>query len=333
MKGLLKLVRFGCLVFLLVAAAFMWWFSRVFSPMSGESRKVVIQIPEGATGGEVAQMLEEKKLIRSAFALRMVMKLRESDLSVKKGEYQVDPSKSPLAILKDLSVAQPLSRKATFPEGVTLKQVCAILGQAEVVDPKKFEQLVSRKGSSVDKTLPNNLEGYLFPDTYEFAWEPTPEEVARQMTDQFHKVVDPLWAKHKKKAPLSLKQTVILASLVEREAQVPSERPLIAGVYINRIKKGMRLECDATIQYALGEQKKILTYDDLKLDSPYNTYQHDGLPPGPIANPGASSLEAAMNPEPSQYLYYVRNDVKNDGSHVFSRTFEEHNDAIRRYQR
>lgn len=311
----------------------MGWISYVFSPAATESKPVVVKIQEGMAGAEVADMLEEKQLIRSALALRLVMKLHESDFSIKKGEYQVDPSKSPLVILKELSVAQPLSRGATFPEGVTLKQVCQILGREQVVDAKKFEKLVTEKGSTIDKSFPTNLEGYLFPDTYEFAWEPTPEDVARQMTGQFKKVTGPLWAKHKKKAPLSFRETVILASLVEREAQVPSERPLIAGVYINRIKKGWKLECDATIQYALGEQKKVLTYADLELDSPYNTYKHQGLPPGPIANPGQSSLEAAMNPEPSPYFFYVRNDLKNDGSHVFSRTFEEHNDAIRKYQR
>ncbi len=333
MSGLLKLVRFGCLLFLVAAAVAMWWISNAFSPAQTQSKLVVVQIPEGATGSEVAEMLEKKQLIRSAFALRMAMKLRDSEFSIKKGEYQVDPSKSPLIILAELSKAQPLSRNATFPEGVTLRQVCDILGNAQVTDIRKFEKLVSTQGKTVDKDLPNNLEGYLFPDTYEFAWEPTPLEVARQMTGQFHKVVDPMWRNYQKKAPLSLKETVILASLVEREAQVPQERPLIAGVYINRLKKGMRLECDATIQYALGSQKPYLTLKDLELESPYNTYKHEGLPPGPIANPGKSSLEAAMHPEPSNYLFYVRNDVKNDGSHIFSRTFEEHNDAIRQYQR
>lgn len=333
MSGLLKLVRFGCLVFLLAAAVFMWWVSNVFSPVTKKSQLVLIQIKEGMTGAEVAEMLEEKHLIRSAFAMRMAMKLSESELSVKKGEYQVDPSKSPLVILKELNVAQPLSRRATFPEGVTLKQVAEILGKAGVTDPKEFEKLTSQRGKTIDKDLPNNLEGYLYPDTYEFAWEPTPTEVAKQMTGQFRKVTDPMWRNYKKKAPLNFRDTVILASLVEREAQVPSERPLIAGVYINRLKKGMRLECDATVQYALGEQKKYLTYADLEIKSPYNTYKHEGLPPGPIANPGKSSLEAAMRPEPSNYIYYVRNDVKNDGSHIFSRTYEEHNDAIRQYQR
>ncbi|GMU58067.1 MAG: hypothetical protein AMXMBFR33_72130 [Candidatus Xenobia bacterium] len=333
MKGLLKVVRFGCLAFLILASAFMYWMSQVFSPAKTTSEQVVIEVPPGATGGEVAELLEKRGVIRSAFALRLLMRVT-TDMQVQAGHYEVDPSKSPLLILKDLSHAQPLSRKATLPEGLTLPEVCDVLGKEKVVsDPKRLLAFVREKGQTIDKSLPANLEGYLFPDTYEFGWDATEEEVVRQMTGRFREVVDPMWAKHKKKAPLSLRETVILASLVEREAQVSSERPLIAGVYINRLKKGMLLQCDATVQFALGAPKKVLTYDDLKLESPYNTYLHAGLPPGPIANPGKASLEAAMSPERSPYLFYVRNDVKGDGSHVFSRTYEEHNDAIRKYQR
>ena len=152
------------------------------------------------------------------------------------------------------------------------------------------------------------------------------------MTDQFRSVVEPMIEKYPNK-PLSLKETVILASLVEREAQVASERPLIAGVYINRINKGMKLECDATVQFALGKQKAVLLYSDLEIASPYNTYRYPGLPPGPICSPGAASLEAAFNPKKSDYLFYVRNDVKNDGSHVFGRDFGEHQANIQKYQR
>jgi len=155
------------------------------------------------------------------------------------------------------------------------------------------------------------------------------------MIGAFNDKVVPMYEKKKKNLPypLSLAQVVTLASLVEREAQLANERPIIATVYYNRLKKGMKLECDATIQYALGKPRHVLKYSDLRIKSPYNTYLHGGLPPGPIANPGLDSIKAVLEPERNDYLYYVRNDVKNDGSHVFSKTFNEHQAAIDKHQK
>lgn len=153
------------------------------------------------------------------------------------------------------------------------------------------------------------------------------------MVGQFKDTVFPIWEKKKDTAPFkSIHEIVVLASLVEREAQVDSERGLIAGVYVNRVRKEMKLECDATVQYALGKTKAVLLFSDLKIDSPYNTYMYPGLPQ-PDSNPGRKSLEAAISPTPSEYLYYVRNDIKNDGSHVFGKTYNDHINNCNKYQK
>jgi UPF0755 protein len=155
--------------------------------------------------------------------------------------------------------------------------------------------------------------------------------VERQVK-RFQDQVVPLWSEHHPQH-MTMFQMVTLASMVEREAVVPKERPHIAGVLLHRLKDGMPLQCDATIQYALGEQKAVLSLQDLKIDSPYNTYIHNGLPPGPIGNPGLSCLQAAMQPLKTADLFYVRNDVKNNGSHVFAKTYAEHEENIKKYQR
>ena len=171
----------------------------------------------------------------------------------------------------------------------------------------------------------DNLEGYLFPDTYTVPQGATARDIVQMMLDNFdRRVVTPFGAEAGA-FPGGLPAAVTLASLVEREAEVDSDRPLIAAVYRNRLKAGMRLQCDATVQYALPEHKTRLFYADLRVDSPYNTYQHAGLPPTPIANPGLPSIEAALHPAAAQYLYYVAGP---GGRHVFSTTLAQHEQAV-----
>jgi len=183
------------------------------------------------------------------------------------------------------------------------------------------------------KELPakkNNLEGYLFPDTYYPGSDSGPDKIVQMMLQNFEQVMErnDYISKARSKG-LNLNEAVTVASMVEREARVESERPIIAGVIYNRLKAGMPLQIDATVQYALGKQKEKLLYKDLEINSPYNTYKISGLPPGPIANPGWPSLKAAIEPEKNNYLYYC---AKPDGSHAFSRTLAEHNRNVQRYQ-
>lgn len=295
----------------------------------GKSESQIIEIKQGMYAGEIAQMLEDKKLIKSALAFRIMMRLDEKGGDIKTGHFKISPQDTPDKILDILIKGDTLKKKITFPEGLTLEQTIALVKEKNVCDAAKFRELVTYEGKAFGN-FPARLEGYLLPDTYEIPWVCSANELVTIMTSRFDELARPIW---NEKSPLPFSDTIVLASLVEREAQVASERPLIAGVYVNRLRDKMLLECDATIQYALGKQKEILLYSDLKIDSPYNTYKYPGLPPGPICCPGTAAIEAACHPKSSPYYYYVRNDVKGDGSHVFSKNFAEHNRAIAKYQR
>ncbi|MBN9415817.1 MAG: endolytic transglycosylase MltG [Candidatus Eremiobacteraeota bacterium] len=299
------------------------------------SKKVLFEIKGGMLGNEVARDLARQGLIKDELAFRLLLRFHPQGKDIRVGFFELSPNETALEIFHDLQHAKDLTRHATFPEGLVIPQVASVAKKASLIqDEAKFREMASRGGKSFGAIFPESLEGYLLPDTYEFPYKCDEKVVLKRFTDEFRGRVVPLWERRKAKSPLkTLREVVILASLIEREAQVPQERPIIAGVYVNRLKVGMMLQCDATIQYALGKQKAVLLYSDLELDSPYNSYKHYGLPPGPIANPGMSSLEAAMAPTPSKYFYYVRDDVKNDGSHRFARTDAEHNANIARYQR
>lgn len=304
----------------------------ITEPASAVAEPVVFQVKPGASGREVAAKLQEENLIVNDLAFRLLLSFYEKrqGSALRAGFFEVDPKKDIRGVLADLLHGETLTKKATIPEGYTKAQTANSLEQQEVVSSNDFGKALSE--AKLGPPFPGDLEGYLFPSTYEFPWDCSGEDAVQQMTSQFQAVVEPMMKKYPNH-PLSLKETVVLASLVEREAQVASERPLIAGVYVNRLNKGMKLECDATVQFALGKQKDVLLYSDLEIASPYNTYRYQGLPPGPICSPGAASLEAAFNPKSSNYLFYVRNDIKNDGSHVFGRDFAEHERNIRQYQK
>lgn len=332
MRLLLNLFWIGVVCAIVIGVGVGWFAMEISVPASEVAEPVVFQVEPGATGRSVAAKLEEEELIVNGLAFRLLLSYYEKQRgsALQAGYFKVDPRKDIKGVLADLLSGDPLTRKATIPEGYVKSQVARSLEEQDVVDAQEFGEALET--ADLGWEFPSNLEGYLFPSTYEFPYECTGLDAVRQMTNQFRIVVKPMLEKYPQK-PLSLKETVILASLVEREAQVPSERPLIAGVYINRINRGMKLECDATVQFALGKQKEVLLYRDLEISSPYNTYRYKGLPPGPICSPGAASLEAAFNPKKSDYLFYVRNDIKNDGSHVFGRNFSEHQANINKYQK
>jgi len=331
-KFLLRLFRLGCVAFLVCAGLVFYFLHTALTPADpeGTRKALLFEVPDGASAGRIAADLEREGLIRSALAFRALVRFGEHGASIRAGHYKLAASDTPVQILAHLVKGDTLQRRVTFPEGLVLAEMASILKKSQVCDPEEFLRIARTRGRDFGPGFPANLEGYLFPDTYTVPWECPAEEVVRIMTARFSQVVGEVWSP---KSPLSLDKTVILASLVEREAQVRSERPIIAGVYLNRLAKGMLLQCDATVQYALGRQREVLTYQDLEVDSAYNTYRHPGLPPGPICSPGQAALEAAARPERTEYLFYVRNDVKGDGSHVFSRDFTEHQQAIDRYQR
>ncbi len=220
----------------------------------------------------------------------------------------------------------PSGTKVTFPEGFTLEKMAARLVDKKVIlSEKTFLALTKTQGKLFKASfpLPKNLEGYLFPDTYVFLSGADEKKVIQTMLSNFERKVGPKIADSGK--PIG--ETLIKASLIEREAEVEEDRTKIAGVIENRLKKNMRLQIDATVQYALPEHKSRLFFADLKFKSPYNTYLNKGLPPGPICSPGIPSIEAALNPEKSNYLFYVAG--KDGKKHLFAQTFAEHQKNIK----
>jgi UPF0755 protein len=307
-----------------------------FQPVAEGRPRVTVQLQRGKSVAGIAEALAQSGVIRSALAFQFYVRWHGAGSSLRAGRYTLSGSMSLARIVRILEQGPGHDGadrlRVTVPEGFTLAQIADALEAKGVCEAEAFRQFAAKPGGwaawETGFTLPpNTLEGYLYPDTYNFLPHTAPEEIAREMVLNFSR----RFARPKEQdiaaTGHSLHEIVTLASLIEREARVAEDRPRIAGVLENRLKKGMKLEIDATVLYALGHHKDRVYYKDLEVDSPYNTYRNVGLPPGPIANPGMASLEAALHPEANDYLYYV---AQQNGAHRFSRTLAEHNAAVRR---
>lgn len=284
----------------------------------------VVTIEPGQSGSSVARMLKEKGVIRSEFAFKVLLKLTSSARDLKAGRFDLRKNTSSFEVINCIKSGKCTHyEKVTFLEGWRSEEIAEMLGEKGITDPHAFLDIVRRE----------NLEGKLFPSTYLFAENTPARKVVNEMVDQYKKKIGPLFKKYK--TDLTEQQVLTVASIVEREAVVHDERPKIAAVYLNRFRIGKRLEADPTVQYALGFNlkenrywKKGLTYKDLKIKSPYNTYRNAGLPPGPICNPSYESVLGVLNPQPDfEALYFV---AESGGRHVFSKTFDEHRRHIKR---
>jgi len=299
----------------------------------GSTSPVIISIPGGSSTGKVAGILTEQGLIKNSQVFRLYARFQGLDSKLKAGEYRLNAGMSVQEIVDTLSAGTVTTYSFTIPEGYNTKQIAEVLVKKGYVDEAKFWQVVANGAFKYDflAGLPNNrqrLEGYLFPDTYQITKGMTEEQIIDMMLKRFSKEMTPDFRDKAAKLGMTLHEAVTLASLVEREAVKDDERPKVAAVFLNRIKKGMKLESCATVQYALGETKTRLLYKDLQVNSPYNTYRVKGLPVGPIASPGAPSLQAAVNPAAVDYLFFV---VSQDGQHAFSKTLAEHNRNKKKY--
>lgn len=322
-------VSAAIVVALLIAAALGWFGFSVFLDRSHPANVTQVIVPRGSTFHDIADQLAHAGVIANATAFRLYGKLQHADTSAHAGAFRFEPHQSPADVLQQLeSGGAQIARWVTIPEGFTAKQIAQRLQDEGFGNAQAYYAAFMRDSIVVDGAKTKNLEGYLFPSTYLIPTDATPKVVERILTSQFRKEL-PADAVAKAKAHgLSVPQVVVLASLIEREAKADDERPLMAGVYYNRLRLGMPLEVDASIEYALPEHHSVITYGDLETDSPYNTYLHQGLPPTPIANPGGPSLQAAFNPKPSPYLYYV---YKGNGHHAFAKTLSEQNANIAKY--
>lgn len=312
-------------------------------------REVAFTIETGDTVTQVSDELQRLGLITDAGVFRRLLQYHGADSNIEAGAYVLRPSMTMAEIMDVLQHGRLASTTVTILEGWRSEEVAAALEEAGVVSAEAFLQVVQAGAAAVDaesypfledrpEGSPTDLEGFLFPDTYQFPTDSDAVRVVETMLQNWdRRVSDDLREKAADRG-LTLHEVLTLASVVEREAVVDQERPLIAGVYLNRLESGMRLEADPTVQYALGFDADSgrwwtpLTVDQVQnTDSPYNTYRVDGLPPGPICNPGLASIQAVLNPEQTDYLYFVANQRAGDGSHVFAITFDEHVANVQQY--
>jgi len=332
--------RLGFLALLLIAAlggGASWLDSQLSRPYRGHRpEKIFVDIPHGTSRWGVAEILRHNDVIRSqlAFALFSEWHFRRN---LQAGEYLFDHPVNSREVFWKVARGQIYVHTVTVPEGWTMFDIAAELDRQGVCSREDF--LAAAHDTSLIADLSPeavSLEGFLFPSTYEFTRRETCDQAVKRMVQNFRAVwetLGPQGAPVLYPGNLTLAQVVTLASLVERETPNAEERPLVAGVFYNRIRLGDPLQCDPTVQYAMelgGHPEKNVRAVDLRIDSPYNTYEHRGLPPGPIANPGEASLRAALAPSTTDYLYFVAND---EGGHAFSRTLAEHNRNVARLRK
>jgi len=327
-KKKVGLVRWIMLLCLVGGFGFLSWWSWAIKPYSTSGNSVKITISPGVTAGQLAGELQQRQLIRSALMFKYLARERQEDFKLYVGDYQLAPTMPPREIINRL-ISRSVSLDTdmvTIPEGYTTQQIIELLVQRGIGTKEEYIKVVTEAEFPYPflKDAPkgiHRLEGYLFPNTYNVSVQTTPYEAIDLLLRQFTKELTPDVQKQLNTMKLSVAQWVTLGSLIEKEAKKEEDRPLIASVLMNRLKINQPLQIDATIQFLLGTPKPKLTYEDLRIPSPYNTYLHTGFPPGPIANPGHASLHAVLNPAQTNYRYYV---AKKDGYHVFAETYEEH---------
>jgi len=300
----------------------------VHTPQGGAV--VRVEVLPGSGVAAIARALGESGITSWEQGTRWGMRLWGEPRRFKAGTYLFSAPLPLSQVVADLEAGRVEMVSVTLPEGVTVRQMADVLDAAGVVSRNDFLELATDPEAPARWDLPGpTLEGYLFPDTYRFARNLAPETVVDEMVRRFRQVVGPMEGEAAKEG-LTLDQWVTLASIVEKETGVAGERRLVAAVFHNRLRKRMRLESDPTVIYGIEDFDGNLRREDLSRDTPYNTYARRGLPLGPIANPGRESLEAALRPARVPYLYFVS---RNDGTHVFSETYEEHRRHVDRYQR
>ncbi len=294
--------------------------------------RVMAVIPSNAGSKEIAYLLSQQKVIKNENLFVLISRIFGWEKDLKAGRYEFTSSDNIINVLNKLIKGQVSICRLTIPEGLPWWEIADLLSREKIIKKEDFVRLVKKPQvfkEEVSFPLPkDSLEGYLYPDTYYFTGRETSQEVIKKFLSRFQEEIIPLYEKGKSK--FSLKEIVILASIIEKEAQVSSEKPIISAVFYNRLQRGMKLRADPTVKYALGSFREKLTYDDLKVSSSYNTYLYYGFPPTPISNPGKESIYAAFHPVPVDYLYFV---AKGDGTHKFSRTYEEHLKAIYKYRK
>lgn len=289
-----------------------------------------VLIPRGLSLKAVTEVLKNEGLVRQPFLFQALLRVTQGNKRVRAGEFRFHEGASLLNHLRVLYSSEPVTHPITVPEGWNVRQIASLLAEKNLANPERFVQLALSSDSSKKYKLNTpHLEGFLFPDTYLISRVDSEEKVLDQMVSRFFKEINSRFKDQISKTGMSLEQVVTLASIVEKETGKPNERPLIASVFFNRLKKGMRLQSDPTTIYGIANFNGNLTKADLQRYSPYNTYTIPALPLGPIASPGGDAIAAVLKPEQSDYLYFVSD---NNGSHFFSKSYQDHLRFVREYQ-
>lgn len=317
------------------------WFKLMLLPKNTTNRTFIeIEVAKGTTAEQLAKEMQKLGIIKNGFAFKLYAKVDGNDAKIKSGKYYLSPSMTSKQILNKLIRGETVNNdiKITIPEGSRLSTIAKIYSEKGLVTEREFfdaikiEKFKEKYYFMKDFPLDASLEGFLFPDTYFFPKDKNADFYLDLMLKRFEDVyfdkVDKMLKENKNE--YSLYQIITLASIVEAEAKLENERPIIAGIFYNRLKKEMPLQSCATVAFIMDKHKEILSLADLEIDSPYNTYKNKGLPPGPIGAPGLSSMLAVADPAKVDYLYLV---AKGDGSHIFSITYAEHLEAQKRIQR
>lgn len=324
------------LCFLALAGLAAWWIRReIHTPYYGSSiPETFVDIPRGASSDRVARLLEEAEILR--YRVPFILYLRWTGIGhrLQAGEYRFASPAPPVQVAQRLAQGDVFFHSITIPEGLTARETITLISRRGLGDVGKMESSLHRTDwiRDLDPRAPD-LEGYLFPETYRFSRNTTSEQIVRSMVDRFREVCNRLLLENPLLPGRNIRELVTMASLVEKEVKSDLERGLVASVLTNRINKKIPLACDPTIIYALklaGLYDGNIRKADLAIDSPYNTYIHQGLPPGPVANPGINSLRAALDPPKSDFLYFVS---RNDGTHEFSKDLQAHARAVARFQK
>ena len=327
---MIRRLALGVLALLLLAAGATGWawfeLTRLGPPVT---TPVTVTVEPGKRFADVARELEARGVLRQPMLLVAWARFTQRDRQVRAGDFLVTTPLSPLGLL-DRITSRPDLHQLTIPEGLPTREVVTLLARAGFGDEESFYCLLDDPAFLAAEDLPtDNVEGFLFPDTYDFPLATPPERIVRTMLARFRSVFTPELTAKAAALGFTVEQAVTLASLVEEEAKHADERRLVAAVFVNRLRRGIPLQSDPTVLYGRDNGDRTLTRADLHRPTPYNTYTIPGLPPTPIANPGRASLEAAVDPAPVDYLYFV---ARGDGSHHFSTTLGEHNAAVAKYR-
>jgi len=328
-KVVLKFLFFACLIVVVLGVGRYWYFLN--TPCSDSEEKIVFEVSPGVGLNLIASKLKSLDLISDIQLFKLYVYLNNGVGLLKTGEYLLSPSLTPIEVYAILITGKSILHDITIPEGYNIFDIASLLEQKGLGDKDEFLKLVQDKKIIYELGLEGrSLEGYLFPSTYKFSKSVTTEKIIKTMINKFKNVFTDEFNQRAKEIGFTKHQVVILASMVEKETGNPIERPTIASIFHNRLKKRMRLESDPTVIYGIENFSGNLKREDLKRLSPYNTYKIFGLPEGPIANPGLEAIRAVLWPEETEYLFFVS---KNDGTHVFTKNYTDHQKEVHKFQK